>query len=188
MALLLAALPTARLEYRAPGLESRCPSSEQVAERVSARLGHVPFEAGAPRQIRVAVERVATGFAAHVEVEARGQKTTSRDLTSPSCEELGDSIALLIALVLDPLSAPPESPAPQPVVVAPVESRPAPPPVPRRWSALLWAGPVLAVGASPNLAVGGRLGGALELDGQLAFGLEGRLQGSPAAADRKSVV
>lgn len=133
-----------------------CPEDAVVDERVASRLGS---DARADAPIEVTVHRESTGFVADI--------AGSRTLTSASCSELADAVALVVArLVLD---QPPPAPAPVPAPTpAPTPAPPPPPPavvhvsvVPASTEhepfAAVRLSEVSGVGAQPGLSLGGEL-------------------------------
>jgi hypothetical protein len=185
LSLLVAALPATRFEYRAPELDASCPSAGEVQQRVATRLGQAPFDDAANRRVRVTIHRSPQGFAAQIELEEPGAPPARRLLSSRSCRELADSVALVVALTLDPLAAPQPPKLPPPPIEAPP---PPPPPVvlpaapPSAWSGELWIGPSAALGSTPAAAFGARLGGALLFRQAWALGLEAGAAAAPRAS------
>lgn len=179
LTLIIAATPVARWEWSAPGLEASCPSSDTVAQKVSSRLGHVPFTDKASRAVHVSVTKPGTQFVAHIDVREPNGAISGRRITAPSCEDLADSVALVVVLAFDPLNAPPsaaivETPPPLPVT---------PPPAPPKATSLraeIWLGAHASLGTSPSFAAGGRVGAALRIGEHASFGIEGRFEMSPS--------
>jgi hypothetical protein len=89
-----------RLDWSAPG---GCPNGVEVLERIEALLGariaDLRPEPIAARGSVVAVE--ALRFELNLETEQRGQRFV-RSMQAPSCAELGDAGALVLALAIDP--------------------------------------------------------------------------------------
>lgn len=178
------------LDYRVASSAPGCPTRDELGDAVAARLGYDPF--GDP-------PRGADGAPQRVSVEVTFAKGTytgklvlggTRSLTSTNCRELVDSLAVAVALGLDPESAlrPPASaptaaptvaPAPSVVLPAPTAS-PAPAPsvsaAPSGPSAPLaarvWLGPLGSVGDTPSPTLGLGLGGELQVLPHLAFEAE----------------
>jgi hypothetical protein len=132
-----------RLEWSAPG---GCPNGVEVLERIEALLGtriaDLRPEPISARGSVVVVE--ALRFELHLETEQRGQRFV-RSMQAPSCAELGDAGALVLALALDPElverqarateSKPPETsslPTTPPPALPTPEVPKAPPPPPRQ--------------------------------------------------------
>jgi hypothetical protein len=111
-----------------------------------------------------------------------GQALGSRELRldSARCEALTETLALIVAVMLDPDPAPPppELPAALPVVVA----APPPPPAPPPWRLGVGLGPVLATGVTPGPGFGVGVQAALGRAGRVAYGaaLEGFLPAEQA--------
>ena len=121
-ALVLAApppAPTAMLVVeRAPAVAA-CPTREALEALVAARLARNPFAPSAARTAVVRFDRPApnAGFIARITlVEADGRRGT-RKLVDPSCAALAESVALALALAIDPMG--PMGPVGRPVATAP---------------------------------------------------------------------
>jgi hypothetical protein len=118
--------PAWDLAWRAP---PPCPDEAQVRAAVERLLVGT---AEARRPVRVEAEVVAPGHATTTwRVVLRGADG-ARELTAPSCDELAEATAVIVALMVEPLA---DEPAPAPVPVpAPVPApariapRPTPPP------------------------------------------------------------
>lgn len=163
--------PSARLEYtRGAGAET-CPTEDELKGTIAARLGYDPFSQTATRVVAVRVSR--QGAELRAQLDIRGDAGAgSRTLASPSrdCRELMASLAVAIAIGIDPLSltrptAPPPPPLPPPPPSAPepapkvVQPEPSPsPPVPPRPSEPIRAraslGVVAGFGAAPSTTAG----------------------------------
>ena len=106
-ALAARAEPPLSLSWRAP---EGCPSRETVLAEVTRLLGR--DHARASIHAEAAVDKSGDGH--RLRVILRGDKTPRvRELTAPTCEELGDAAALILALAIDPsavASAPPRAP------------------------------------------------------------------------------
>jgi hypothetical protein len=171
--------PRARLEYTRESGAEACPGPGELASAVAARLGYDPFVDGAraPRVVSVRVSRRGREAHGHVEMRDGGHSSGSRDLASRDCGELVASLAVAVAIGIDPLSltrAPPapgsSSPPPRlpPRMPPPPPSRalPQPPPPtpssapsappeeadPLRFRAT--AGALVSLGATPTANVG----------------------------------
>lgn len=141
-ALAARAEPPLSLSWRAP---EGCPSRETVLAEVTRLLGR--DHARSSIQAEATVDRSGDGH--RLRVILRSDKTPRvRELTAPTCEELGDAAALILALAIDPsavASAPPRAaegdagaPAPPPPTAdagvakkepsAPPKDPPRPPP------------------------------------------------------------
>lgn len=133
-ALAARAEPPLSLSWRAP---EGCPSRETVLAEVTRLLGR--DHARSSIQAEATVDKSGDGH--RLRVILRGDKTPRvRELTAPTCEELGDAAALILALAIDPsavASAPPRAvesdagapPSPPPSVDAGVaQKEPSAPP------------------------------------------------------------
>lgn len=187
------ARPTARLVYVTDD-PSACPNEQQVSAAVSERLGYVPFQAGATRVVTLMVKRRGAGWFGTVEAIEDASVRGRRELTSDSrsCADLVSSLALSVALLLEPdgkiaereAPAPPASrasnhaaPAPAPQIVDPRDdpfangaSTPAEPrgPEPHRAHRAVWAFGLIAagsLGSEPRLAPAGGLFGDVRFEG-----------------------
>ena len=183
--LALAALPSwgaaVSLRYEAPG-ELRCPDEAALRQLVAARLGVDPFLSDAAAVVTVKVVGVGAGspLQAEVSLESPGAPTRRKTLTGADCTELMQSVAVTVALVVDPVLKRAE---PAPVVELAVE-KPAPPePVPTPVPEPAPVGPALhwslSAGASANLGISTGVQPTLRLEGRLrvtfwSVGLEGR--------------
>ncbi len=104
-----------RLAYQADGLD--CPGEQTFRDIVAGRLGYDPFAADAPRLLRVVLERE-TGRLDVVDAAGRSVGSRELDADASSCVEVAESMAIAIALVLDPLGvhAVEAEPEPEPEV------------------------------------------------------------------------
>jgi hypothetical protein len=137
LAAVLAQSPVLELEWTAP---PECPQRDTVLASVQRRLGASP---PAPSlQARVTLVEQEGEFL--LALETQGAR---RELKGPSCAELAEAGALILALLIDPmlLSRPP--PPPQQAPAAPAEP-------PRAFSALLGISGVADYGALPSIAAG----------------------------------
>jgi hypothetical protein len=118
---------------------SQCPDAATLQRAVAERLGRDPFSSAAPRRISVRFTGKPGAFKAEVKVlDETGAQKGQRTLQSSAmdCSELAASVALAIALIIDPLlvtkpeadAAPLEVPPPPPA--ADEQPPPAPPPPP----------------------------------------------------------
>lgn len=113
--------PTARLSVvRAEGAES-CHDDRAISDEVRARLGREAIDPRAPRAIELWITREPRRWRAALTLREPGAPPARRELSSelPSCAELDASVALAVALVIDPIGAD------RPVPRAPVEPVPA---------------------------------------------------------------
>lgn len=164
--------PHANLIYERHKGAENCPDAQNLQDRVSARLGYVPFDDHAVRRIRVDVRREINRYSAQLESETNGQKAKPRVLSSAAadCSELADALALAISVAIDPLSitrvveAAPSTPEPPP---APPPPREPTPPIPQltnvvvntgdeqpTWHYYAHLAPVASFGMHPDLAGG----------------------------------
>lgn len=199
--LLTAAPPTIVLRHSAVAAEA-CPDESWVREAVTSRLGRSPFvDSGAP----VATTKVsctARTCSAELRFTERGEDRV-RNLTgrTDDCRELMESLALALALSIDPLlltrpaPAPPSPPEVPPVAPPPVEpvkevKEPAPEPPsrpvepPTRVDLQATIGGLGSVGPTPHVGGGGVVGAAFGF-GRFQLWLEGQLEAAhvtPVAA------
>ncbi len=109
----------ARLRYELGDGAAQCPAERVFRDMVTVRLGYVAFSEGAGRIITATI--VEQGDALHGRLEVRESEDSVpniRELEEAlgECEELAQSMALAVAVIIDPLSltrAPPESSDPQ---------------------------------------------------------------------------
>lgn len=182
----------ARLDYRASEEATACGDEGRLRSAVTERLGTDPFRADAAAIVHVSVTRAPDAFVARVlyEDDATGHRG-ERTIESPDggCAELTSTLALTIAIMLDPHSQttaakapPPPEPPPEPppdrAEVAPAKPAPA-----ERTAFRFGGGGVLSAGAGPAPAFGvtafagaGRGPWSIDLEGRadLRSSLEGR--------------
>ncbi len=124
----------------------RCFDRAELVTRVAARLGYDPFVEEAA--LRLVVRVASAGSTATLEVRSTGPEVRERKLSGSSCSSLAETVALAVALVVDPIGkpapvlvpgaelpalAPVPTPEPVPAVIAlaPIEKgEPAPVPAP----------------------------------------------------------
>jgi hypothetical protein len=97
-----------------PEVAAACPTEPELIARTDALLGDRVRTGGV--RIEVRFERQASGFSAEIVLsgERSGRRVLSDD--SPECEELSRSVALALAIALDPSFVPTDSePAAEPV-------------------------------------------------------------------------
>jgi hypothetical protein len=177
------------LKYEAP---PQCPDEPALRQLVAARLGVDPFLPEAPSVVTV---KVASGapLQAEVALESPNAPVRRKTLTGKDCTELMQSVAVTVALVVDPVlkrveleveKKPEPEPAPLPVVApapAPEPQKPAPPVEPLHWQLSVGGSANLgqAITAQPNLRLETRLRIAtlfsLGLEGRIAFPVTGSL-------------
>lgn len=155
------------LDYDAP---SGCPTRDTFRQFIAARLGVDPV--GQPHATKVSVRVTGTGpFSATMGFDTVGRPLRQRTFTGASCGELVQSVAVALAVVLDPLvrrdqppaPAPPETVEPPPVELPARVEQPAPEPPPAP------APPVPAPVALPQPAPAAKL--SLALGGGATAGL-----------------
>jgi hypothetical protein len=137
LAAVVAQAPVVELEWSAP---PDCPQRDVVLASVQRRLGASP---PAPA-LQASVTLVEQDGQFLLALETQGAR---RELKGPSCAELAEAGALILALLVDPmlLSRPPPPPPEAPV---------APAQPPRAFSALLGVSGVADYGALPSIAAG----------------------------------
>jgi hypothetical protein len=174
---------------------------------VAARLGYDPFVSkdGADT-IVVRVRRKGSRLEGSIERIGGSQQQRGRPTTiasnAPDCVELGSSLAVAIAIAVDPLSltreAPPDrspsEPAPQPQVVAPPppnepprEPPPSSPEPATPTQFLVAAGPAISTGALPAPSFGVRVGVGVSR-GMFEVAVEGRFDPPVRVQDRFGAV
>lgn len=178
------------VDYQVPGT---CPSSDWFLGEVRARTPRARA-ANAGERARVLVVRVegtSGGYVGRLTIDDAGTRSTPRELRGATCAEVASALALIGALAVDPEAstaprpAPPESeppppgPAPSPPPSASpsasaAPSPPAPSPVPaplaRPSSSSRTEAPLVAVGASAELAAWSGPVASLRLFGDLMVG------------------
>lgn len=143
----------------APG----CPQRDEVVFRIERALGGA-LDAAPPLHFDVTVQRLATGFAASLEVEGK-----TRTLNAPDCGKLTDAVAVAVALAIgahEPVAndvAPPAPAAPLPPPPRDVvEPAPAPAPVESNAPVPSFSAWLLGdAGTLPSFAAGAALGAEL---------------------------
>jgi hypothetical protein len=146
------------LAWAAP---QECPKIDEVRARVDELLAHAPAAVGEPIVADVRVTAGPSGFVAHLQLRS-GETEGRRELGDPDCRELGEAVALIVALAVDPelmsrevepIDEPVEEPDEQPDEEDPDEEDPEPtveitdPPPPARPPALRGFGLALRGGA-----------------------------------------
>lgn len=193
--------PPARVHLRHVRGEgaASCPDQAWLEGNVAARLGASPFVPRAPLLVTTRLDCDAHGCRATLEVrhlDVPGDRPRRRTLAAADCREAAESLALSLALVIDPqhlarprpddvgptppapVSAPPP-PAPAPLPPAPTPLPPPPrppasaptPPVPVFFA--LEAGALGSLGLSPGPSAGARLAVGFRR-GWFGLSLEGR--------------
>jgi len=138
-----------------------CPDKQALEQAVSDRLDKsldsVPLD--------VDVNVVVDGAQLTAQLTVRGAIADSRVLTSASCSELTDAVAVVIARLAASLAdEPARVQARAPIVVARAETPP--------WNGGLRVGGVFGTGSAPGLGVAGELGGWVAR-GSLAVAVSG---------------
>ncbi len=172
------AAPTARLVYSRSTEAATCPDELALRRAVAARIGYDVFFPWAPRTVVVAIVRRQESFVATVSlVDEAGIDHGAHELhTGAACVDLLDTVALAVAIAIDPTSSlaapaatlrdplPPPSPPDPPAMPEPVALSPKP----EAPSAALYAlptthletsfGALASFGMAPSPAVGTSLG------------------------------
>jgi hypothetical protein len=179
-----------------------CTTREELASRLTARTRRIelvaPGAAADAALVRIVVTPGPRGAAIGDLTIARPEgPPASRRLTAPSCEQLTDGLALLIALAFDPQSAaetaspdaperrPPATSAPQPPPPPPGPPpvlAPVPPPVPAAGGLRVSAavGAQLLVGPAPSPMAGATLEITVGWDRARVWSPAARLSGGVA--------
>lgn len=204
------ATPSARLVYSRSAGAASCADEQALRAAVAKRVGYDPFFPVAKQTIVASISRVAgRRFVARIVlVDERGVEFGAREFhVEEACADLLDTMALAIAIAIDPQSLareprPQNPPAPEPpptVDALPVVERsslgaaatPSPAPTPAATPAMRLrspgapvmleaaAGVVGSVGVAPAPGIGGALGAALRWR-DVSLGLEGRFD-APAS-------
>ncbi len=122
-------VPRLELDYAAP---AECPSRAAFEALVRARLpSNVPARMTDARRFEVHIERIDSGrYTGRLDVHGSAFEPNVREIGAASCAVVGTSLAVFLALALDPESEPVDSTKPEepPPVVEPA----APPPATRR--------------------------------------------------------
>ena len=192
------AAPSARLVYVREAEAESCADEAGLHQAVAARLGYDPFFTWAKVTVVAHVRKEIGAYRADVTlVDEAGVSRGKREITSPgdNCGPLGAALALTISLALDPLSLAPRPPAsgpPAAVIEPPIEPPPAPPapappapillqikpvssdPAAPEWQGFLGIAAIGSHGATPGIAFGGALRGAI-VRGHFSLGLEARV-------------
>lgn len=147
--------------------EHRCPDEVALRQLVAARLGVDPFTADAASLVTVKVES-GTPLQAQVVLESPGSRPRRKVLAGGDCTELIQSVAMAVALAVDPLIKRPEATPTAPL--SPVEpvAEPAAEPAPEagppnQGPPIQWG---LGIGASANLGLAVGAQPTLRLEGR----------------------
>jgi hypothetical protein len=172
------ALPASAVAAQPPALQLQvdaspdCTTREELMSRVTARTSRITFAGPGEAVDRISVRVVVTTGTRAVwgdlTITEPGSSPAVRRLSAPSCEQLTDAVALVIALAFDPGAAatPSESAAPPPAIETPPEAARPPPPAPPAPPPI--AAPVAARGPEPARPGHLRLGAAA--GAQVLFG------------------
>jgi hypothetical protein len=177
-----------RLVYEAP---AACPSRAELVEPIAARVGYAPLDDAADEGFAIRVVADGTRFRGTLEPlpplasATRSSAGPPRTFSSVSCRELVESVALTMALYLDPLLGPrppARAPVARPNVVATPWREPdpfekdapeAPPPPPRSRAWFVSGAAVASVALGPALTLGPRVGVGVR-GATFAVAIEGR--------------
>jgi hypothetical protein len=115
------ATPTARLVYSRTADAASCPNEEALREAIAARVGYDPFFPWARRTVVASLAREDRAYVAKIDlVDEQGMDHGARALrTEGPCSDLLDTVALAIAIAIDPRSLtrapskPSEAPSPE---------------------------------------------------------------------------
>ena len=159
LALALVGTPRA---HAAPGLVWRaptsCPTDTDIRARIELRLGGPIDREVHDISVDVTVERA--GFVAHIDLSALTGADDVRVLSSPSCSELADAIAVVIARVAReavPVAPAHEVAAPAPAM-APIELAAAPAERSPTWGGGVHMLGLSGIGETPRVGFGGEAG------------------------------
>jgi hypothetical protein len=174
-----------KLSYSLPKAAAGCPDEATFRSLVAARLGYDPFVGASTRSLVVEFQSRGSEVMGRLKLSGDAAQQRERTLHAQSgeCFELGTSMALVVAVAIDPdaaeptapaAAAPPEppkpaqqpapAPAPAPATVEASRVEPAlerPAPAARRLR--FEVGPVLPAGIVPAPRGGVRAGGGFEL-------------------------
>jgi len=114
--------PSVDLQWEAP---TECPDAAHIQRTIDELLGAHPSDRAKRVRAEVTITH-ADGFAATLRTDD-GTSSGDRELAAASCEELALTVALIIAMAIDPKAGPaPESPAPAEPASPGLESPPEP--------------------------------------------------------------
>ncbi|MFO0598145.1 MAG: hypothetical protein U0228_22775 [Myxococcaceae bacterium] len=152
-----------------------CPDERALRELIAARLGVDPFVEQSTSVVAVKVLAGAP-WSATITLQTADNPPRRRALTAGTCVELLDSVAVAVALAVDPLvkkqeppppvesppvAVPTPTPAPAPAPVAPPSAEP--PRTPLAWS--------VAAGASANVGLAVNVQPTLRVEGRARVGV-----------------
>jgi hypothetical protein len=168
-----------RLELRSA---NGCSSVDDFKARVARRSSRISFVTeGGNRSLLVEIQGAAGGLRGAVTLVERDGSTRTRRLKANTCEEAAEGLALIATVTLDPdalLGAPEPEPEPKPETKPEPEPKPQPKPRPAparapprlqpedaaRLRFSFGLGAAVLARVAPELAPGGSLEGALELN------------------------
>lgn len=173
------------------GADPGCVDGEALARTVEATLGRAVFHGDAPAAAAIEgeVRRAEKGFHARVVLRSLAGVLAERALDTPaaSCDRLDESVAVVVALMVDSVSEPeparaPEPPRPTPLRVAERPPR-APPMTGPSAGVSIDAGASMVAGLLPRVSVGLSARAAIELAGAWSIGAEGHAWSAQHAWD-----
>jgi hypothetical protein len=178
------------LHWDRGALEIECDRSAQVQAGVESYLGRSPFSKDASTAVRVRLSHVAERGRARVlatvsQEDATGKVWGERSVSAESCQELDESLTLVVAMMVDARAAPPPEtaapPAAEPVpesptathatgeiLTAPSLERAVQAPAHSAFMALSW----VSMGALPETALGVSVLGSFKPRGFWGVGVE----------------
>jgi hypothetical protein len=191
----LAAAPAARLVYSRTADAASCADEDALRRAVATRVGYDPFFPWAKRTVIATITRQDAAFVATVDlVDDDGIRHGGHQLrTEGACADLLDTVALAVAIAIDPqlllATPPPPSPPPEradlpspppPIPLPPLEPQarlpPAhEPPAGPRPPSLVFEGSLgvaAAIEVTPGVSFGGTLGADVRWR-RLSLGIEG---------------
>jgi len=166
-----------------------CLSGDMLARKVEAKLGREIFPAPGKATMLVEghVERVSDGYRAQLRMSASdGQALGTRDLSSPqdNCAELSETIAVVLAVMIDPDGATrslPPPPEPKPEAKPEAVPKALEPETPQRLMAFARLGVGLLPDPAPGFGVAYEVAfkrwGGLRVEGVAYLEQEEQLQG-----------
>jgi hypothetical protein len=119
------------LRYQLKAEDPSCPSEAAFRALIAARLGYEPFQPDAGRVADVSITARSRRLLGELELrDAAGAPAGTRvlDAAPGACASLAESLALALAIAIDPQVLTREAPPPPPVIVLPPAPPPAPPP------------------------------------------------------------
>ncbi len=123
-----------------------CPDEHAFHQAVTSRLDRSLAEL--PLSVDVSITMEPSGFTARLTVH--GAIDDARELTSDTCSELADAIAVVVARLASTLPEP-QAPAPAPIIVQPEAPRTA-------WNGGLRLSSLFGTGSAPGFGIAGELG------------------------------